>query len=181
MVDGRGFRGLLRFRDKSHCTRLREGGKGMERGAEMIKKTIGVFFAGVAFFTAGYQYAAALYGEDIAALREDYANRAYQLEEKHRAQEQIQYSSLVAAWEERDKALTRVDSLAVDVERVRKQADAYKRRLSEIADGPCKPCQLKLAECAGLLERGAGVAGRCADVAQRIAVDKDAVVKIVGQ
>ena len=135
----------------------------------------------VAAFIGGYQFAAALYGEDIAALREDYAARAQSLEIKYREKERTYAQSLVDAWEARDKALARVDSLAVDVERVRKQADAYKRRLSEIADGPCKPCQLKLAECAGLLERGAGVAGRCADVAQRIAVDKDAVVKIVGQ
>ena len=30
-------------------------------------------------------------------------------------------------------------------------------------------------------ERGAEVAGRCGALAQRIAVDKDAVVKIVGE
>ena len=146
-----------------------------------VLKGVAVLLASAAFFIAGYQYAAALYGEDIAALREDYATRAQSLEVKYREKERGYAQSLVDALEARDKALARVDSLAVDVERVRKQADAYKRRLSEIADGPCKPCQLKLAECAGLLERGAGVAGRCADVAQRIAVDKDAVVKIVGQ
>lgn len=36
---------------------------------------------------AGYQYAAALYGEDIAALREDYASRSQALEEKYREKE----------------------------------------------------------------------------------------------
>ena len=146
-----------------------------------MRRTVVAACVVAASFVGGYKYAAALYGEDIAALREDYATRAQSLEIKYREKERGYAQSLVDAWEARDKALARVDSLAVDVERVRKQADAYKRRLSEIADGPCKPCQLKLAECAGLLERGAGVAGRCADVAQRIAVDKDAVVKIVGQ
>lgn len=146
-----------------------------------MRRTVVAACVVAASFVGGYKYAAALYGEDVAALREDYATRAQSLEIKYREKERGYAQSLVDAWEARDKALARVDSLAVDVERVRKQADAYKRRLSEIADGPCKPCQLKLAECAGLLERGAGVAGRCADVAQRIAVDKDAVVKIVGQ
>ena len=53
----------------------------------MIQKTVGVLFAGVAIFTGGYQYAAALYGEDIAALREDYAARAQSLEIKYREKE----------------------------------------------------------------------------------------------
>ena len=35
-------------------------------------------------FAAGYRYSAALYGADIAALREDYATRAQALEAKYR-------------------------------------------------------------------------------------------------
>ena len=135
----------------------------------------------IAAFVGGYQFSAALYGNDIAELRADYATRAQSLEIKYREKERGYAQSLVDAWNARDAALALVDALNGDIDRVRGEAAAAKRRLSEIADGPCKPCQLKLAECAGLLERGAGVAGRCADVAQRIAVDKDAVVKIVGQ
>ena len=70
---------------------------------------------------AGYQYAAALYGEDIAALRENYASRSQALEEKYREKERVQHQSLVEAWEERDKALANVDRLSDDVDRVRKQ------------------------------------------------------------
>lgn len=130
-------------------------------------------------FLLGYQLASYSYGQDIAELREDYAARAQSLGAKYREKEQAQYRSLVAAWEERDTALARVDDLSVDVDRVRKQADAYRRRLSAAAGGACQPCQVELARCAGLLERGAEVAGRCGELAQRIAVDKDAAVSMV--
>lgn len=141
-------------------------------------EAITVILVVCAFFT-GYQLAASSYGEDIAELRADYAARAEALGAKHREKEQAQYRSLVEAWEERDAALSRVDNLSADVDRVRKQADAYRRRLSEATDNPCQPCQVELARCAGLLERGAEVAGRCGDLAQRIAVDKDAAVSVV--
>ena len=141
-------------------------------------EAITVILVACAFFT-GYQLAASSYGEDIAELRADYAARAEALGAKYREKEQVQYRSLVEAWEERDAALSRVDNLSVDVDRVRKQDDAYRRRLSEAADNPCQPCQVELARCAGLLERGAEVAGRCGDLAQRIAVDKDAAVSVV--
>ena len=40
-----------------------------------VLKIVAVLVVGAAFFVGGYQYAAALYGADIAALREDYATR----------------------------------------------------------------------------------------------------------
>ena len=86
---------------------------------------------------AGYQYAAALYGEDIAALREDYASRSQALEEKYREKERVQHQSLVDAWEERDKALANVERLSDDVDRVRKQAADARSRLSASAGGTC--------------------------------------------
>ena len=42
-----------------------------------------------------------IYGEDIAELREDYASRAQQLEEKYREKERATAQSLVDAWEAR--------------------------------------------------------------------------------
>lgn len=127
----------------------------------------------------GYNFAAALYGRDIADLREDYATRAQALETKYREREQIATQSLVKAWEERDAAYARMDDLSNDVDRVRKQADAYRRQLSANADVACKPEREQLARCASLLERGAGVVGRCAGLAERVAIDKDAIVNIV--
>lgn len=142
-------------------------------------KWVAAALIGVVLFAGGYQYAAALYGEDIAALREDYAARAQALEAKYREKERGYAQSLVDAWEARDKALARADDLGADLERVRKQAADARSRLSAAAGGTCDAEREQLARCAGLLERGACVAGRCAELSQRIAIDKDAIVRMV--
>lgn len=118
-----------------------------------MKDKIIAVVALTAAFLGGYQYAAALYGEDIAALREDYATRAQSLEVKYREKERGYAQSLVDAWEERDAALARVSSLSDDVERVRREADAARRRLSAVTAGSCDAERKQLARCAGLLER----------------------------
>lgn len=145
-----------------------------------MKKTVIMSVALVAAI-GGYQYAAALYGEDIAALREDYAARAQSLEIKYREKERTYAQSLVDAWEVRDKALARVDDLGADLERVRKQAADAKRRLSAAAGGACESEREQLARCAVLVERGAELVRRGVELSERTAIDKDAVVKIVSQ
>ena len=135
----------------------------------------------VVSFVAGYQFAAALYGEDIAALREDYAARAQSLEIKYREKERTYAQSLVDAWEARDKALARVDDLGADLERVRKQAADARSRLSAARAGTCKPEREQLARCSGLVVRGAELVKRGVELSERAAIDKDAVVKIVSQ
>lgn len=144
-------------------------------------KMLAVLVLGAAFFVAGYQYAAALYGEDIAALREDYATRAHALEVKYREKEKVQYQSLVAAWEERDRALSRVADLGADVDRVRKQAADARRRLSATGAGTCKLEREQLARCADLVERGTELVKRGVELSERTAIDKDALTKIVSQ
>lgn len=144
-------------------------------------KAAGSVAAGVGIFVAGYQYAAALYGQDIAELREDYATRAQALEAKYREKERTYAQSLVEAWEERDAALARVDYLTGDVERVRKQAADARRRLSATGAGTCKLEREQLARCAGLLDRGTELVRRGVELSERTAIDKDAVVKIVSQ
>ena len=146
-----------------------------------ILKALGVLGAGLACAVAGYQYAAALYGQDIAALREDYATRAQQLEEKYREKERATAQSLVDAWEERDAALARVDDLTGDVERVRKQADAARRRLSGAGPDSCKSCREQLARCSGIVVRGTELVRRGVELSERTAIDKDAIAKIVSQ
>lgn len=141
-------------------------------------KLLAVLVLSAAFFVTGYQHAAALYG-DVAALREDYATRSQALEEKYREKERVQYMSLVAAWQERYAALARADSLAGDVERVRKQAADAKRRLSAAAGGACESEREQLARCAGLVERGAELVRRGVELSERTAIDKDALTKIV--
>lgn len=144
-------------------------------------KAAGSVAAVVGIFVAGYQYAAALYGEDIAALREDYAARAQSLEIKYREKERTYAQSLVDAWEARDKALARVDDLGADLERVRKQAADARSRLSATGAGTCGAEREQLARCANLVERGAELVRRGVELSERTAIDKDAVVKIVSQ
>lgn len=132
-------------------------------------------------FAAGYRYSAALYGADIAALREDYATRAQALEAKYREKERVQYQSLVEAWQARDEALSLVDALNGDIDRVRGEAAAAKRRLSANSAVACKSEREQLARCADLLGRGAGLVRRGVDLSERTAIDKDALTKIVSQ
>lgn len=146
-----------------------------------VLKGVAVLAMSAAFFFAGYQYAAALYGKDIAALREDYATRAQSLEVKYREKERGYAQSLVDAWEARDKALARADDLGADLERVRKQSDTARRRLSANSAVACESEREQLARCAGLVERGAELVRRGVELSERTSIDKDAVVKIVNQ
>lgn len=141
-------------------------------------KAAGSVAAGVGIFVAGYQYAAALYGEDIAALREDYATRAQSLEIKYREKERTYAQSLVDAWEVRDAALARASDLSGDLDRVRLEADAARRRLSGTTSDTCKLERERLARCSGLVVRGAELVKRGVELSERAAIDKDAVVKM---
>lgn len=145
------------------------------------RELVAVLAMGVALFVGGYRYAAAIYGEDIAELREDYASRAQQLEEKYREKERTYAQSLVDAWEARDRALARADDLGADLERVRKQAADARSRLSATGAGTCDAERKQLARCADLLERGTELVRRGVELSERTAIDKDAVVKIVSQ
>lgn len=141
-------------------------------------KAVAAVVAGAAIFVAGYQYAAALYGEDIAALREDYATRASALEERYREKEQENARAVVAAWEERDRARRDAVRLDGDLDRVRDEAAALRRQLSRAPSDACAPCRAELAECAGLLARGAELLERGSNLAQEVAADKDAVIRM---
>lgn len=144
-------------------------------------KCVAAALIGVVLFAGGYQYAAALYGEDIAALREDYATRAQSLEVKYREKERGYAQSLVDAWEARDAALARADDLGADLERVRKQAADARRRLSAAGSDTCESERKQLARCTDLVERGAELVRRGVELSERTAIDKDTVVKIVSQ
>lgn len=143
-----------------------------------VLKIVAVLAMGAAVFIGGYQYAAALYGEDIAELREDYASRSQALEVKYREKEREQYNSLVLAWEERDKAIARVNDLSRGVNRMRGEADAAKRRLSSTSNLACKSEREQLARSAELLERCGCLLERGVELSSRTAIDKDAIVRI---
>ena len=144
-----------------------------------VLKGVAVLVLSAAFFVAGYQYAAALYGEDIAALREDYAARAQSLEIKYREKERTYAQSLVEAWEVRDAALARASDLSGDLDRVRREAVAARSRLSAVTAGSCGAEREQLARCADLVERGAELVRRGVDLSERTAIDKDSVVQLV--
>ena len=131
-----------------------------------------------ALFVGGYQYAAALYGADLAALREDYATRAQALEEKYREKERQNAAAVVAAWEERDRARRYAFRFYGDLERVRDEAAALKRQLSGTPKDSCTALRTQLAECAELCRRGAELLDRGARELSEVAADKDAVVRM---
>ena len=143
-------------------------------------KALAIVAALTAAFIGGYQYAAALYGEDIAALREDYATRAQSLEVKYREKERGYAQSLVDAWEARDKALADADGLRAAVDRVRVEADRARSALSRADASACTAERAKLAEGAGIVAKLAEDLGACSKLASELAADKDATIKAIG-
>lgn len=144
-------------------------------------KPAAALLAALIAFGAGCRYSAAQADAEISALKEDYATRARALEEKYRESEALANAKLRAAWEERDIALAHASDLSADLERVRKQSDAARRRLSANSAVACKSEREQLARCAELVERGAELVRRGVELSERTSIDKDAVVKIVNQ
>lgn len=136
-------------------------------------------FAACVIFFGGYRFAAAVYGQTIAELREDYAARALQLEEKYRAQESAKSDALVEAWEARDRALSSASDLRADLERVRVEADRARRALSAAGGDSCDAHRKQLARGAELVARSSELLERCSRLAERTAIDKDALSAVV--
>lgn len=137
----------------------------------------------VACFLGGYQVAAALYGRDIAQLREDYAVRAKLLEEDYRGKEALARQSLIAAWEERDaahrEANRRVGELDALARSLRDENASLRSELSGAPGDPCAPCARSLGECTRLLDESAGLLAESARVRLEDAGDIDAIRRIV--
>lgn len=137
----------------------------------------------VGCFLGGYQVAAALYGRDIAQMREDYATRAQVLEEEYRDKEAIARQSLIAAWEERDAAHREADRRVGELDdlarSLRDENDALRRQLSGAPGDPCAPCGRALGECSRLLDEGSELLVEGARVRLKDAGDIDAIRRIV--
>lgn len=137
----------------------------------------------VACFLGGYQVAAALYGRDIAQLREEYAVRAKLLEENYRGKEAVARQSLIAAWEERDaahrEADRRVGELDALARSLRDENAALRSELPGTAGDPCAPCGRALIECSRLLDEGSELLVEGARVRLKDAGDIDAIRRIV--
>ena len=138
----------------------------------------------VACFLGGYQVAAALYGRDIAQLREDYATRAKMLEEEYRGKEALARQSLIAAWEERDAAHVEADRRVGELDalaRSLRDENAFLRsELSGTAGDPCAPCARSLGECTRLLDEGAELLVEGAKIRLEDAGDIEAIRKVIG-
>ena len=138
-----------------------------------------VALGAAACFIGGYKVAAALYGRDIAQLREDYAVRAQLLEEDYRGKEVLARQSLIAAWEERDtahrEAERRVGELDALARSLRDENAALRGQLSRAPEDPCAPCARSLGECTRLLDEGAGLLAEGARVRLEDAADIDAI------
>ena len=144
-----------------------------------MKREIGyIALLAVAFFF-GYKYASSIYGEQIAELREDYARRLVELQEEYRAKEQYAVESMRLAWEQRDAAYARLRERGAELERVRGEADAAKRRLSSAGAVTCSAEREQLARSAELLERCGCLLERGVELSSRVAIDKDTIVKLV--
>lgn len=143
-----------------------------------------VAIGAVACFLGGYQVAAALYGRDIAQLREDYAVRAQLLEEDYRGKEALARQSLIAAWEERDAAHREADRRVGELDdlarSLRDENASLRSELSGTAGDPCAPCARSLGECTRLLDESAGLLAEGARVRLEDAGDIEAIRKVIG-
>ena len=151
----------------------------------VLLKVGAVAVGATACFLGGYQVAAALYGRDIAQLREDYATRAQLLEEDYRGKEALARQSLIAAWEERDAAHREADKRVADLDSLarslRDENASLRSELSGAPGDPCAPCARSLGECTRLLDESAGLLAEGARVRLEDAGDIDAIRKVIGQ
>lgn len=138
-------------------------------------KVAAIIIAAFACFVGGYRYAAALYGADISELREDYATRAQALEAKYREKERQNAAAVVAAWEERDRALASATDLSDELSRVRIEAERTRRELSKTRGDSCDAVRAELSTCTSLLERSAELLARGSRLVEQMAIEKDSV------
>ena len=143
-------------------------------------KYLGAALAAAALFVSGYKYAAALYEAEIADIQTQHALALKEKTDEYRSKEQSQAKQLADAWDALERARAESIDLRADVDRVRLEANRYRSRLSAAGTDSCDAVKERLASCTRLLEEGAGLSAEGASLAERVAVRKDAVVKIYG-
>ena len=143
-------------------------------------KSGAVAIAAAVLFLGGYKYAAALYQADIEELKAQYALSTKELTDGYREKERTQAKNLADAWDQLERARAESVDLRDDIDRVRQLADSYRARLSQADADTCKPYQERLDRCTKLLEEGTELGAKGAEISQRVAIEKDALIKIVG-
>lgn len=100
------------------------------------------------------------------------------MEGKYREKERENAAAIVAAWEERDRALASVTDLSNELGRVRIEAERTRRELSRTRGDSCDAVRAKLSTCTSLLERSTELLARGSRLAEQTAIEKDSVVRV---
>lgn len=135
--------------------------------------------AGLLIFGSGYKFAAALYEADIADLQAQHALAVKEKNDEYRSKEQLQAKQLAEAWNQLEQARAESVDLRSDVERVRRLADDYRKRLSAASTGSCEPIKERLAACTKLLEESAELCEEGARLSEGVATKKDAIANLL--
>ena len=129
-----------------------------------------IIAAVVAAFIGGYQYAAALYEKDAAALREAEAVARADLGRK-------QYAKMVDAMDALAGLRAELSGARADAERVRRAAEVRERRASASA---CGAERAAVSACEGLLRESVGLLAEGRELLQETAGVHDAVTANFG-
>ncbi len=127
---------------------------------------------------AGYTLAAKSYAAEISRLQAEYSAKAQAMAESNLEEAKKSAKRLSDAITARDAALRQLAATRGDVDGLRDQLDSYERRLRTAGSVACESDRKRLAGCVSLLREGAGLADEGARLAQRIAIDKDAIAAL---
>lgn len=144
-----------------------QNGQGLEGCLEMsvqVLKGVAVLVLSAAFFVAGYQYAAALYGEDIANFKLEAA--IVRANDGRKA-----YEKLVAAQNALDASRRDAVRLSGDLDRVQR---AYQNRERRASADACRVERAAIARCEGLLRESTELLAEGSGLLQRNAGVHDA-------
>ena len=147
-------------------------------GAKSWVKGLILVLAVVGAAVLGYTLAARGYKAEIARMQADYSARAQAQAERNLQNERENAESLAAAIAARDNALRELAASRGDADGLRDKLAAYERRLRAPGTSACESERKRLAGCVGLLREGADLAAEGAGLAQRIAIDKDALAAL---
>ncbi len=141
-------------------------------------KGLALVVALLAAAVAGYALAANHYKAELSRLHAEYSQVAQTVAEANLREAKKSAEKLSEAIAARDAALRDLAASRGSVDGLRDQLAAYERRLSTARAGSCQSERERLAGCVSLLSEGAGLADEGARLAQRIAIDKDALAAI---
>lgn len=145
-------------------------------------KVAAVVGAAAVCFLGGYWVASQVYKREIQEMISDYERRS-------RVAQEEQNAKLLAEREKNAKTtselLEKLNDFSVRQRNAAATADRLQRDLAARAkvsasdSGACKSCEQRFAKCARLLSEGVGLAGEGSELAERIAIRKDALAEFV--